>query len=273
MEDTTRVVITNNSAFFGVYDGHGGAKAAEFCADQLHVNLKNAIDSMWLGMPMLDAADPECVKRISQCLRDAFVCTDYQYLNGPHRHEGGTTACVAVLINGTVVVGNVGDSRAVLCRGGTAIPLSHDHTPARHDEVIRIQNAGGQVIAGDVVVGGEEFSLTRAIGNSMVKVPPGHCFQDMSAPQVVTSEPEVSITELADDDTFLVIASDGLWDRMTNDDVVCFVDQRLREHSDPRLAANQLAHHAMINLRSCDNVSVIIIVPRKLPRVGRFAFN
>merc|ERR1712159_463578 len=60
MEDTTRVVITGNSAFFGVYDGHGGSKAAEFCADHLHVNLKNAIDSMWLGMPMLDATDPEC---------------------------------------------------------------------------------------------------------------------------------------------------------------------------------------------------------------------
>ena len=144
------------------------------------------------------------------------------------------------------------------------------------------------MIAGDVVVGGEEFSLTRAIGNSIVKVPPGRDFRDLSAPQVmhmtefqiltrpfqvVTSEPEVSITELVDEDTFLVIASDGIWDRMSNDEVVSFVDQRLREHSDPQMAASQLANYAMINLRSADNVSALVIVPRKLPRVGRFVFS
>jgi len=273
MEDRTRVHVTHQSAFFGVYDGHGGAKAAEFCADHLHENLAHAINSMWLGMPLLDATDSECVRMISQCVRDAFVCTDYQFLHSPFRHEGGTTACVAVLINGTVVVGNVGDSRAVLCRGGAAVPLSHDHTPARDDEVARIQAAGAEVIAGDVVVGGEEFSLTRAIGNSIVKVPPGRDFRDLSAPQVVTSEPEVSITELVDEDTFLVIASDGIWDRMSNDEVVSFVDRRLREHSDPQMAASQLANYAMINLRSADNVSALVIVPRKLPRVGRFVFS
>ena len=49
MEDTTRVHVTNQSAFFGVYDGHGGSKASEFCADTLHVNLGEAITSMWLG--------------------------------------------------------------------------------------------------------------------------------------------------------------------------------------------------------------------------------
>ena len=50
--------------------------------------------------------------------------------------------------------------------------------------VARIQAAGGDVIAGDVVVGGEEFSLTRAIGNSTVKVRPGQNYRDLSVPQV-----------------------------------------------------------------------------------------
>jgi len=69
MEDYTRVHVTNQSAFFGVYDGHGGAHAAAFCAEALHVNLSHAISSMWLGMPLLDASDPDSVKRISQCIR------------------------------------------------------------------------------------------------------------------------------------------------------------------------------------------------------------
>lgn len=265
MEDTTRVLVTAQTAFFGVYDGHGGSAASEFCQDRLHQNLSAAISSMWLGTPMLDANDPECIRRISQCVRDAFVCTDHQFLHSPQQQQGGTTACVAFLINGTVVVGNVGDSRAVLCRGGNAVPLSHDHTPAREDEVARIRAAGADVQAGDVVVGGEEFSLTRAIGDSMVKVPEGRDYHDMQAPQVVTSEPEVSITELVDEDDFLLIASDGVWDRMSNDEAVYFVHQRLREHSDPQMAATQLANHAVVDLRSGDNTSVIVIVPRKLP--------
>jgi protein phosphatase 1L len=273
MEDRSRIHITHQNAFFGVYDGHGGAMAAEFCADNLHVNLSRAINSMWLGMPLLDATDPECVTRISQCVRDAFVCTDYQFLQSQYRHEGGTTACVALLINGTVVVGNVGDSRAVLCRGSTAVPLSHDHTPARQDEVDRIRAAGAQIEAGDVVVGGEEFSLTRAIGNSIVKVPPGRDFLDFTAPQVVTSEPEVSITELVEEDSFLVIASDGIWERISNEEAVAFIELKLREHGDPQFAASQLANYAIINKRGGDNVSIIIIVPRKLPQIGRFAFT
>jgi len=97
-------------------------------------------------------------KRLCCCGRDAFVCTDHQYLHGPYQNEGGTTACVAILLNGTVtslvaqpetrsgvshfcvcknrkvVVGNVGDSRAVLNRGGQAVALSMDHTPSRQDE-------------------------------------------------------------------------------------------------------------------------------------------
>lgn len=77
MEDTTRVHITNQSAFFGVYDGHGGSRASEFCADTLHVNLGEAITSMWLGMPLLDANDAECVRRISSCIRCPPTPLDY----------------------------------------------------------------------------------------------------------------------------------------------------------------------------------------------------
>jgi len=273
MEDTTRVQVTQQSAFFGVYDGHGGAAAADFCSDHLHVNLGHAISAMWLGTPLLDSNDQDCVRRISQCVRDAFVWTDRQFLDSQYQHQGGTTACVAVLINDTVVVGNVGDSRAVLCRNNVAVPLSRDHTPARLDEVERIRAAGGEVDAGDVVVGGEEFSLTRAIGDCKVKVPPGRDYHDRDAPQVVTSEPEVSIISLGEQDRFFVIASDGIWDKMSDTDVVQFVTQKLLAHGDPQMAASELAHHAIMNLRSCDNVSAVIVVPRMLPRVGRIQLD
>ena len=89
---------------------------------------------------------------------------------------------------------------------------------------------------------------------------------------MVTSEPEVSITQLVDEDAFLVLASDGLWDRMTNQEVVDFIDAQLRQHGDPQIASAELAKHAMCALRSSDNISILVIVPRKQPRMvaGRF---
>jgi len=267
MEDRTTTIVTGQNAFFGVYDGHGGYQAAEFCQDNLHKNLMKEMNMQWRGeTPQLRTTDSEAVRKISHCIREAFVTSDHQFLCSTQRPQGGTTAVVAVIINGVVVVGNVGDSRAVLCRGGRAIPLSQDHTPQRPDEVQRIQAVGGRVVANEVVVNGEEFCLTRAIGDTFVKVPAGYDFRDMSAPQVVTSEPEVSITELVNDDLFIILASDGVWDRMSNEDAVQFVYHSLRTtaQQDPQIAAQELANHAIFNLRSTDNVSVIIILPRKL---------
>jgi len=275
MEDKTTTIITGQNAFFGVYDGHGGHQAAEFCQDNLHKNLMKEMNMQWQETPQLRTTDPEGVRKISHCIREAFVTSDHQFLCSTQRPQGGTTAVVAVIINGVVVVGNVGDSRAVLCRGGRAIPLSQDHTPKRPDEVQRIQAVGGQVVANEVVVNGEEFCLTRAIGDSFVKVPAGYDFRDVTAPQVVTSEPEVSITELMNDDLFIILASDGVWGWMTNEAAVQFVHHSLRTtaQQDPQIAAQELANHVIFNLKSTDNVSVIIILPRKLNHCRPLSFG
>jgi len=213
MEDRTTTIVTGQNAFFGVYDGHGGYQAAEFCQDNLHKNLMKEMNMQWRGeTPQLRTTDSEAVRKISHCIREAFVTSDHQFLCSTQRPQGGTTAVVAVIVNG------------------------------------------------------EEFCLTRAIGDTFVKVPAGYDFRDMSAPQVVTSEPEVSITELVNDDLFIILASDGVWDRMINEDAVQFVYHSLRTtaQQDPQIAAQELANHAIFNLRSTDNVSVIIILPRKL---------
>jgi len=267
MEDRTTTMINGDCAFFGVYDGHGGSAAAEHCQEHLHNHLIAEMQEQWsMEVPALRTDDSECIRKISHCIRAAFVKSDHEFLCSSARPSGGTTAVVSVILNGVVVVGNVGDSRAVLCRGGRAIPLSQDHTPKRPDEVHRIKTVGGDVVAGEVVVNGEEFCLTRAIGDSMVKVPPGWDFRDQQAPQVVTSEPEVSITKLTNEDMFLLLASDGVWDRMSNEDAVRYVYNSLRTTAqhDPKIAAQDLANHVIFNLKSSDNVSVIIVLPRKL---------
>lgn len=65
------------------------------------------------------------------------------------RIQAGCTAVVAVIKGGHLYVANAGDSRGVLCRGGTALAMSEDHKPAQETERKRILNAGGPYVHGE----------------------------------------------------------------------------------------------------------------------------
>eukprot|EP00899_Mesostigma_viride_P020482 jgi/Mesvir1/28435/Mv15858-RA.2 len=115
----------------------------------------------------------------------------------------GTTANVAIVGPRQLIVANCGDSRAVLCRSGTAVPLSLDHKPDRADEAARIAAAGGHVLYfnGYRVLG--VLAMSRAIG-------------DVSLKPYVIPEPEVTVVDREEGDEFLILATDGLWDVVSN---------------------------------------------------------
>lgn len=136
----------------------------------------------------------------------------------------GTTACVALIIEGKLYVANAGDSRAVLCRDTRAKPMSFDHKPEQPIEKSRIENAGGWVTPVGRVCG--NLNLSRCIGDLKYK-------QNESlsaAEQVITAEPDVEVVDLTKEDLFLVIACDGVWDIMTNDMIVEFIGRKIVEN-------------------------------------------
>ncbi|XP_057538088.1 probable protein phosphatase 2C 6 [Amaranthus tricolor] len=100
---------------------------------------------------------------------------------------------------------NCGDSRAVLCRGKAPMPLSVDHKPDRKDEWDRIEAADGKVIQwnGYRVFG--DLAMSRSIGDRYLK------------PWIIP-DPEVTIVQRAKDDDCLILASDGLWDVLSNEE-------------------------------------------------------
>ncbi|KAL9283965.1 putative protein phosphatase 2C 78 [Arabidopsis thaliana] len=136
-------------------------------------------------------------------------------LQRPDCDAVGSTAVVSVLTPEKIIVANCGDSRAVLCRNGKAIALSSDHKPDRPDELDRIQAAGGRVIYwdGPRVLG--VLAMSRAIGDNYLK------------PYVI-SRPEVTVTDRANGDDFLILASDGLWDVVSNETACSVVRMCLR---------------------------------------------
>lgn len=111
-------------AFFGVFDGHGGAKAAEFAAKNM--------DSY-----IMKRSTNRCGEEVMEAVKDAYLTMDTEFLK---EDLGGGTCCVTALIQeGNLVVSNVGDCRAVICKGGIAEALTSDHRPSREDEKERIE--------------------------------------------------------------------------------------------------------------------------------------
>ena len=174
-------------AFFGVFDGHGGLRTAEYLKNNLFKNL---------------SSHPDFIKDTKSAIAEVFRKTDADYLKeekGQARDAGSTTS-TAVLVGDRLLVANVGDSRVVACRAGSAIPLSTDHKPDRSDERQRIEEARGFVIwAGTWRVGGV-LAVSRAFGDKLLKA-------------YVVADPEIQEESVEEEEkkTLRLVPSNGLF--------------------------------------------------------------
>ncbi|KEG02316.1 protein phosphatase PPM2, putative [Plasmodium vinckei vinckei] len=134
----------------------------------------------------------------------------------------GSTAIVAVIIKGYLIVANAGDSRAIICFNGNSLGMSTDHKPHLEAEEARIKKAGGYIANGRV---DGNLNLTRAIGDLHYKRDPFLSQKD----QKISAFPEVTCVTLTPDDEFLFLACDGIWDCKDGQDVVGFVKTRLEK--------------------------------------------
>lgn len=182
----------------------------------------------------------------------------------PAWKDGSTATCLLV-VDDTVYVANLGDSRAVLCRmeaaGGAdgqrravTLALSKEHNPTIYEERMRIQRAGGTVRDGRVL---GVLEVSRSIGDGQYK----RCG--------VISTPDLRRCQLTANDRFIILACDGLFKVFSADEAVKFVLAVLQGSVEPRpglsdqelrfeAACQQLAGEAV--RRGCaDNVTVILV--------------
>lgn len=166
----------------------------------------------------------------------------------------GSTAVVAVLDGELLVIGNVGDSRAVMADlKGSTIPLSFDHKPNQLKERRRIKEAGGFITFTGVWRVAGVLATSRALGDFPLKEPR----------QLITAEPDVLTFSLTDHRAhFIILATDGLWDVMTNEEAVAFVRDHLHERDHGAKALTMHAFHR----GSQDNITVAILNVSKLLR-------
>jgi len=227
MEDTFKaegdLFNDGETSFYAVFDGHAGSKAAAFAANRLHIDIKNELSPLRCksGFQKSDSSD------ISSAISTGFQNVDSKFLKTA-RERGwpdGTTAVAAVVLgrkasdregdksskpstksSAHLYVANTGDSRCILIKNGQAVPLSEDHKPNREDERARIEASGGHVVyLGTWRVEGI-LAVGRAIGDQYLK-------------KYVIPDPEIRHHELTNEDVALVLATDGVWDVLSNQEV------------------------------------------------------
>ncbi|XP_011081979.1 probable protein phosphatase 2C 60 [Sesamum indicum] len=296
MEDAHAALpdLDSSTSFFGVYDGHGGKVVAKFCAKYLHqqvlkheaylagdigTSVQKAffrMDEMmrgqrgWRELAVLGDKINKFTGMIEGLIWSPRggdkndQADDWAFEEGPHSDfsgpTSGCTACVALIKGNQLVVANAGDSRCVISRNGQAYNLSRDHKPDLEVERDRILKAGGFIHAGRV---NGSLNLARAIGDMEFKqnkfLPPEK--------QIVTANPDINIVELCDEDEFVVLACDGIWDCMSSQQLVDFVREQLKSESKLSVVCEKVLDRCLAPTTAsgegCDNMTMILVQFKK----------
>ncbi|XP_026867369.2 protein phosphatase 1B [Electrophorus electricus] len=255
-------------SFFAVYDGHAGSRVANYCAKHLLEHIVAAGSAEELRRAGAPSPDAPAVEAVKGGIRAGFLRIDEHMRSFTDLRNGmdrsGSTAVAVLLSPAHAYFINCGDSRALLCRDGHVRFSTLDHKPCNPREKERIQNAGGSVMIQRV---NGSLAVSRALGDYDYKCVEGKGPTE----QLVSPEPEVfEIMRAEAEDEFVVLACDGIWDVMSNEELCAFVRARLEVSDDLEKVCNEVVD-TCLHKGSRDNMSVVLVCLPNAPKVSEEA--
>jgi len=233
-------------AFFAVYDGHGGASCAEYARMNLHRNIVN---------------HSKFESDVELAISEGFEKTDKDFEIEGGDPGCGTTACVCLIYDNVLYIANIGDSMAIVCRRGKPVELTTPHTLKVKSERERVEKAGGRILEERIAhpVWNPRLiniGVSRALGDLYFK---SEKFTE-GKPSGLIAVPEVRKCYLTDADKFILLATDGFWDVITQQEAVDFVLQN-QELPATEICKNLTDMVANKASNSCwdDNATVLLV--------------
>jgi len=249
LEDKYNVILNidnsnkmiNDINFFSVYDGHGGKEISNFLGTHIHHFF--------------------ITKKIKYPVRKTYAKSVFNFIQNKLKQDypkqsskAGSTCLIGIMFkeHNSLYLNllNIGDCRCILSRNNMAIQLTKDHKPHLFDEHARIVSLGGEIMFDgyDYRIG--DLSVSRSLGDIDNKY--------------ISWTPEMFLYKLISKDQFIVFACDGLWDVLTNQDVVNFVldncyDLKTKERKNLKINIAKKLGEFAISRGSSDNVTVIIV--------------
>lgn len=273
-----------NIGYFAVYDGHSGSQASTHLEETLHVKIcKHPLFEQDLQAAITETCVQVDKEFLTTCREKRLYC--------------GTTALGVFIVDNKITVFNIGDCHAVISSNGAAVDMSNAHKPGRPDESQRIIEANGWITEEKELYMGRlhrmdlsdplvrdkaqqvnwvtinrvcgELAVSRSIGDPDYKnFQPGAkvdaCFlwpdnhNQIFMADLVIPVPEFKAKEISTNDEFCIIASDGLWDVISGEEVVGRIKKSFGEGKSATETAEQLCDLAL-KLGSSDNVTIVII--------------
>ncbi|KAJ3706018.1 hypothetical protein LUZ61_009723 [Rhynchospora tenuis] len=257
LEDQGQVVTSPSATFVGVYDGHGGPEASRFVSSRLFPHLHKFASEQ-------GGLSSDAIKKAFESTEEEFLhLVKHSWVSRPKMASVGSCCLVGLIADDTLYVANCGDSRAVLGKRGSdgkrvvAERLSTDHNAATEevrkeltalhpdDSHIVVHTRGVWRVKGIIQV-------LRSIGDVYLKKPEfskDPLFQQFVSPvtlkrPVMTAEPQIRVRKLKPQDRFVIFASDGLWEHLTDEAAVEIVFRNPRSGIAKRLVKAALTEAA-----------------------------
>ncbi|CAF4092983.1 unnamed protein product [Rotaria magnacalcarata] len=258
-------------SYFGIFDGHAGFRTAVKSAERLHPRIISSLNGLVQENANLKslrnvASSQLDFNKFEMAMKDAYFKFDNEWKeenrNNNPDDKSGSTAISCLIDLERIYFLNVGDSRAILVStDGRILLATKDHKPNDQAERQRIQEAGGTVLIQRV---NGSLAVSRALGDFEYK----NNSNRRPDQQLVSPEPEITfyVRQAKQDEqpAFIVLACDGIWDVMTNEELATYILGRMRVTDDLCEIANSILDMCLYK-GSKDNMSLIIIAFKNAP--------
>lgn len=243
--------------FIGVYDGHGGPETSRYVNNHLFQNLKRFTSEQ-------NSISTEVIRKAFHATEEGFSSiVAKQWTMNPQLAAVGTCCLIGVICNGTLYIANAGDSRAVLgrtvksTREAIAIQLSIEHNASIESvrqELNTLHPDDPQIVVLKHNVWRVKgiIQISRSIGDMYLKKAefnrePLYAkfrLRDPIKRPILSADPSISVHKIQQNDQFLIFASDGLWEHLSNQDAVDIVQHNPRTGIARRLVKTALQEAA-----------------------------
>lgn len=232
----------NSINLFCIFDGHGGKLVSKYLKDNLPQYFLNYVKKdLYINSDITSKYFIKLYNHIQNKLKKDHPKAS-QYC--------GSTACIAIQykdIDSKIKMWllNVGDSRTIKCnKFNIAEQLTQDHKPNSPEERLRIERLGGTIEYDGCDWRIKDLSLSRAFG-------------DIECTPYVTHLPQIYKYKISSGDKFIIFACDGLWDIISNQDAIDYINNLLIDKKFNGNYAKKIAEYAL-EKGSLDNITVII---------------
>lgn len=232
------------ASLFGVFDGHGGDGASKFVANHLHHLIGHS--------PFYESIDYPADEALASAVEEGIASVEQAYTDWAKKagDTSGCCACVVAIRGSVLCAANVGDCQAILITDkGSLVSLSRPHRATDVEEKARIRHKGGRVVQGRVM---GVLEPSRVIGDIDIK---------RNWPGCVIAEPYVLVRSLpytrGQAASIVVVASDGVWDSLSQTRVSDLVIEAFGKQQDPREVSERLVQAAK-EAGSGDDITVVV---------------